>query len=227
MANSEDNRLDENCPRSAPGNRQKLRLKITTKCEFLTKPCRERKRYPREALKNSLGKKSLRGICAAAQNMSIHQAHPYRPEPSAQSNVFHRRLRRSPSATNKIAQAHPALVHPHTNIEHQKPLKDEDRNVTRYGVAAWRCRLRVRLGGVLKEPTNDGNSYKNRNKYNRMPRRGNERTTRGTRIEVRVYRCRFMDCTVGDQASSPCCAVDNTAHSQKEMVNCAQVKPDS
>ena len=120
-------------------------------------------------------KKSLRGICSAAQNMSIHQAHPYRPEPCAQSNVFHHRLRRSPSATNKIAQAHPALVYPHANIEHQKPFKDEHRNVTRYGVAAWRCGLRVLPYGVLKETANDGNSYKNRNKYNRMPRRGNER----------------------------------------------------
>ena len=115
------------------------------------------------------------GISSAAQNMSIHQAHPYRPEPCAQSNVFHHRLRSSPSATNEITQAYPVLVHPHANIKHQKPFKDEDRNVTGYGAAAWRGGLRVLLCGVLKETANDGNSYKNRNKYNRVPRRGNER----------------------------------------------------
>jgi hypothetical protein len=44
----------------------------------------------------------------------------------------------------------------------------------RYGVTACRFGLRVLLCGVLNETANNGNSYKNRNKYNRMPHRGNE-----------------------------------------------------
>jgi len=59
-----------------------------------------------------------------------------------------------------------------------------------------------------------------------VPRRGHERTAWRTRIKVRVCRCRFMNCTLGDQSSSPCCVVNHTAHPEKEMVNFAQVKPE-
>jgi len=65
-------------------------------------------------------------------------------------------------------------MHSPANIEHQKPFEDEHRKIRRYVVAAWRGGLRILSYGVLKEAANDGNSYKNRNKYNRMPRRGNE-----------------------------------------------------
>ena len=87
----------------------------------------------RLALKNPLGKKSLRGIRSAAQDMRIHQADPHRPEPCAQIDLFYHLFRRRPSAANKIAQTHSALVHAHADIQHQKPCRDEHRNVTRHG----------------------------------------------------------------------------------------------
>src|SRR6266436_470706 len=129
----------------------------------------------RLALKNPLGKKSLRGIRSAAQDMRIHQADPHRPEACAESDVFHHLFWRRPSAANKIAQTHSALVHAHADVEHQQPFRDEYRDVTRHGVATRHCCLWALLYAVLKETANDGQPHKNSNEHNRMPRWGNER----------------------------------------------------
>src|ERR1700730_4006105 len=98
MANTEHNRLEKDRPSSVTCYRLKLLLQIAAKCDFLTKPCGESNRYPHEALKNPSGKKSLRGICSFAQDTSIHQADPHRPETRAKGDVFHHLFRRSPSA---------------------------------------------------------------------------------------------------------------------------------
>src|SRR5271169_712801 len=108
MADAEHKRLDKDRPPGAACDRPKLLLKIAAKGEFLTKSSRESNRYPHQALKNSLGKKSLRGIRSAAQNVSVHQAEPQCPEPCAQSDVSYHIFRRCPSAANKIAQTHSA-----------------------------------------------------------------------------------------------------------------------
>src|ERR1700736_4529 len=160
MANAEHNRLENNCPSGATCYRLKLLLKITTKCGFLTKSCGESNRYPCDALKNSSGKKSLRGICSTAQDVRIHQANPQRPQACAYHDVFHRLSRCSPSAANKIAQTYSALVHAHADIEHQQPFKDHYRNIAWHRAAAPHRCLRLLLYGVLKEATNDGQPHK-------------------------------------------------------------------
>jgi hypothetical protein len=97
----------------------------------------------------------MRRIRSAAQDMRIHQANPQRPKSSAQSDVFHHVFRRRPSATNKIAQTHPALVHAHANVEHKQPFKDEYRNVTWHGIAARHYCLWVLPYRLLEKPTDD------------------------------------------------------------------------
>jgi hypothetical protein len=52
---------------------------------------------------------------------------------------------------------------------------------------------------VLKETTNNGNPYENRYEDDCVPHWSNERADRGMRIKVRACRCRFMNCTLGDQ----------------------------
>ncbi len=158
MPNAEDQRLDQDSPAGAACDRLKLLLKVASKCEFLAKTCRERKRQPRQALKNSLRKNALRGIRPAAQNVSIHQAHPHRPEPRTQGNVLHHILRRCPPAADKIAQAHSTLVNAHPNVKYQKPFGNQHRHVARDDLAgrrSGRCH-RVPLCGVLKETTGNG-----------------------------------------------------------------------
>src|ERR1700676_119833 len=107
--------------------------------------------------------------------MRILQANPNRPEPCAQGDIFNHIFWRRPSAANEIAQTHSALVHSHADVEHEQPFRDEHRNVTRHGVATRHYCLWVLVYGVLKETANDGQSYKNSNEHNRMPRWGNER----------------------------------------------------
>src|SRR5208283_1263749 len=155
MANAEYNRLDKDRPPGTSSDRLKLFLKIAAKSEFLTKSCREGKRYPRKALKSPLRKKSLRCIRSAAQDMRIHQANPQNPKSGAKSDVFHHVCRRRPSATNKIAQSQSALVHAHADVEHQQPFKNQYRNVTSHGVAARHYCLWVLLYGVLEKTTDD------------------------------------------------------------------------
>jgi len=45
--------------------------------------------------------------------------------------------------------------------------------------------------GVLKETASDGETYKNSNENNRMPRWGDERAARRVRSKVRVCRQRI------------------------------------
>src|ERR1700676_179455 len=175
MANAEYQRLDKTRPRGAAGDGLKLLLKIAAKSEFLTKSRGEGQRYPREALKKPLGKKSLSGIRSFAQDMRIHQADPDGPERCAQSDVFHHVFRSCPAAADKIAQTDSALVYAHADIEHQQPFKDEHRNVTGHGVATRHSCLWVLDYGVLKETAHDGQTYKKCNEHDGMPRWGNER----------------------------------------------------
>src|ERR1700736_1031526 len=125
MADAEYNRLDKDRPPGAASDRLKLLLKVAAKSEFLTKSRRERKRYPRNALERTLGKKSLRCVRSGTQDVRIHQANPNRPESGAQSEVSHHVCRCRPSATNNISQSHSALVHAHADVEHQQPFKDD------------------------------------------------------------------------------------------------------
>jgi len=46
-------------------------------------------------------------------------------------------------------------VHAHADVKHQKPFKDDYRNVTWNGAATWNYREWVLLYGVLKKTTND------------------------------------------------------------------------
>jgi hypothetical protein len=53
--------------------------------------------------------------------------------------------------------------------------------------------------GVLKETAEDGETDKNSNENNRMPRWGDERAARRVRSKVRVRRQRIWNCIMGEQ----------------------------
>jgi hypothetical protein len=154
--------------------------------------------------------------------MSIRQADLHRPRACSESDVFYDRLGRSPPPANKIAETHSAFVHAHANIKNHKPFHDDHRNVARHSTTALHMGLRMLLCGVLKEIAYHGQSYKNRNENNRMPRRSNERAARRARGKVRICRHRVWHCTVGDQSSLPSGIVDDAAVLREEMINLAQ-----
>ena len=66
VANAEDNRLEKDGQSAAADHGLKLFLEIAAKSEFLTESRRKGERQPREAFKNALRKKPLRGIGSAA-----------------------------------------------------------------------------------------------------------------------------------------------------------------
>lgn len=175
VANAEYKGLQKDGQGGAAGDSPKLFLKIAAKSEFFTKSGGKGERNPHQALKNSLGKKSLRGIRSAAEEMRILQTDPQRPERSAECEVGYNVCWSGPSAANQITQTNPALVHAPADIEHQEPFRNKHGNVTRHGAIARRCRLWMLPCGALEETTGDGKSHKNSYEHNGMPYRGDKR----------------------------------------------------
>src|SRR6202158_981948 len=174
MAYAEYDRLDQNGQSNAACHGVKLLLKIAAKSQFLANTCRESKRYPHHAFKNSLGKKPPRGICSTTQHMRIHQSDPQRPDACGHNDVFQDVCWRRPPAPNKIAQTHSALLHAHPNIQHQEPFRDDHGKVAWHGVSAACCCVWMLVYGVLKETANDSQPHENNNEHNRMPHRSDE-----------------------------------------------------